>query len=148
MKGSSGQKRRDEGPENIPKNNENLHKASRSLRGVEAAVGGEGIEEGMRTLIIRSCLWSKTWQPIERDPARDKWRPQTELSRLKVTPLMSHGLNPKYTAAYLEWFLGNCDELKPLFTVAEETEIAGSGSPVLSAQATGVPMMTFSPPPV
>ena len=56
MKGSSGQKRRDEGPENIPKNNENLHKASRSLRGVEAAVGGEGIEEGMRTLIIRSCL--------------------------------------------------------------------------------------------
>ena len=64
----------------------------------------------MRRLMIRSCLWSKTWQPIKRDPAKDKWRPEAELSRLKAAPIVSHGVNPKYEAEYARWFAGNLDE--------------------------------------
>ncbi len=65
----------------------------------------------MRPFMIRLCLWSHTWQPFSRDPRKDKWRPEAELSRLKVTPAISHGLNPRYEAEYAQWFEGNLDQV-------------------------------------
>ena len=93
----------------------------------------------MRPFMIRLCLWSHTWQPFSRDPRKDKWRPEAELSRLKVTPAISHGLNPRYEAEYAQWFEGNLDQVMESVKSGEKEGLPAPASPGPSRPSGGSP---------